>query len=270
MSNNVWLNKISHLLTGKPQSRDDLINILRNAADRELVDPVCLSMLEGVLGVVELQARDIMIPRSQMNIIQNSDNINEILPIVIETAHSRFPVIGDNKDEILGILLAKDLLAFGFNGHTQQFSIKDIIRPAVFIPESKRLDTLLHEFRNNRNHMAIVVDEYGGVTGLITIEDVLEQIVGDIQDEYDIDEDQLIKQYDSNTYSIKALTTIEEFNDYFKTNLQDENADTIGGLITRKMKHLPRRNESVVINDITFNILRADSRQVHLLQAITK
>jgi len=264
-----WLEKIGQILAGEPRDRNELIEILRDATERRLLDLNALGMIEGILQVPELRVRDIMIPRSHIIVIDQDMPFDQILPIVITTVHSRFPVIGENKDEVLGILLAKDLLSYAFDSTANKpFNIREILRPAVFVPESKRLDVLLQEFRKNRNHMAVVVDEYGGVTGLITIEDVLEQIVGDIEDEYDTDDDQLIKKYHENTYAVKALIAIDDFNDFFKTNIDDKDADTIGGLVTREFGHLPKRGESVAINGYKFKVLRADSRRIHLLQVM--
>jgi magnesium and cobalt transporter len=264
-----WLEKIGQVLAGEPRDRHELLEILRDAAERRLLDLNSLGMIEGILQVPELKVREIMIPRSHMVVIEQDMPLDQILPIVITTVHSRFPVIGENKDEVLGILLAKDLLAYAFGNKAKPFNIREVLRTAVFVPESKRLDVLLQEFRRNRNHMAVVVDEYGGVTGLVTIEDVLEQIVGDIEDEYDTDDDQLIKKYNDNTYAVKALTPIEEFNEFFGANLEAKDVDTIGGLVTREFGHLPKRGEFVEINDFRFKVLRGDNRRVHLLQVIT-
>lgn len=261
-----WLEKIGQVLAGEPRDRNELIEILRDATERHLLDPNSLGMIEGVLQVPELRVRDIMIPRSQMVVIEQDMPLDQILPILITTVHSRFPVIGENKDEVLGILLAKDLLSYAFGNSEKLFNIREVLRAAVFVPESKRLDVLLQEFRRNRNHMAVVVDEYGGVTGLITIEDVLEQIVGDIEDEYDTDDDQLIKKYNENTYAVKALAPIDEFNEFFHATLDAKEFDTIGGLITREFGHLPKRGESAEIAGFRFKILRADNRRIHLLQ----
>jgi magnesium and cobalt transporter len=261
-----WLEKLGQILAGEPRDRNELVEILRDAAERHLLDLNSLGMIEGVLEVPELRVRDIMIPRSQMIVIEQDMPLEQILPIVITTVHSRFPVIGENKDEVLGILLAKDLLVFGFGDKQKPFNIRDVLRPATFVPESKRLDVLLQEFRLNRNHMAVVVDEYGGVTGLVTIEDVLEQIVGDIEDEHDTEDDQFIKKYNENTFAVKALTPIDEFNDYFQTELEDKEADTMGGLIIREFGHLPKRGESIEIQHLRFKVLRADNRRIHLLQ----
>ncbi len=267
-SSRTWLEKIGQVLAGEPRDRHELIEILRDAAERRLLDLNALGMIEGILQVPELRVRDIMIPRSHMIVIEQNMPLDQILPTVITTIHSRFPVIGENKDEVVGILLAKDLLAYTCNNTSKPFNIREVLRPAIFVPESKRLDVLLQEFRRNRNHMAIVVDEYGGVTGLVTIEDVLEQIVGEIEDEYDTDDDQLIKKYNENTYAVKALTPIGDFNEYFNAHLEDKEADTIGGLIIREFGHLPKRTEFVEINGYRFKVLRADSRRLHLLQVI--
>lgn len=260
-----WLEKIGQVLAGEPRDREELVEVLRDAAERSLLDPNSLGMIEGILQVPELRVRDVMIPRSQMVVIEQDMSLTQILPIVTTTVHSRFPVIGENKDEILGILLAKDLLAYAFN-EKDNFTIHSILRPAVFIPESKRLDVLLQEFRVNRNHMAIVVDEYGGITGLVTIEDVLEQIVGDIEDETDTIDDSNIKKYTENAYTIKALTPIDEFNEYFNAKFDDKDVDTIGGLVTREFGRLPKRSEIIDIKGYSFKILRADNRRVYLLQ----
>jgi magnesium and cobalt transporter len=264
-----WLEKLSQVLTGEPKDRTQLVDVLRDAHKRQILDATALSMIEGILYVPDLRVKDVMIPRSQMTIVEKNTNFEEILPVVIKTVHSRYPVIGENKDEVVGILLAKDLLAYGFDKDMQaKFNMQDLLRPAYFVPESKRLDILLQEFRQNRNHMAIVADEYGGVMGLITIEDVLEQIVGEIEDEYDITDDQLIKKHNDSTYSVQALTPIEEFNTYFKANLNSEDVETIGGLVTRAFNHVPKRDETITIDNISFKILRSDSRRINLLQVI--
>lgn len=262
-----WLDKLGHALQREPRDKNDLIEILRIAKERHLLDTNAFNMIEGVLEVQELRVRDIMIPRSQMVVIEQDMPLTDILPIVVQTVHSRFPVIGENKDEILGILLAKDLLAYSF-GEKKAFKIREIIRPVIFIPESKRLDVLLQEFRVNRNHMAVVIDEYGGVTGLVTIEDVLEQIVGEIADEYDTEDDQNIKKYQENSYYVRSLTPIEEFNDYFNANLEEKDVETIGGVVMRGFGHLPKRSETVEISGFRFKVLRADNRRIHLLQVI--
>ncbi len=261
-----WLDKLSLVLSGEPKDRDELIALLRDAQHRDLLDFEALGMIEGVLEVAEMRVRDVMIPRSQMVVVELDWPLERLLQQVIESGHSRFPVIADDRDDVLGILIVKDLLRFFAEG-SGELELRDFLRPAKFIPESKRLDGLLKEFRSTRLHMAIVVDEYGGISGLITIEDVLEQIVGEIDDEHDdeVDED-AIRQIDNQTFTIKALTPLEDFNTYFGTQLSGEKADTIGGLIMMELGHLPKRNETLAIDDMHFRILRADNRRVHLLE----
>jgi len=261
-----WFERLSQVLMGEPQDRDQLVDLLRDAEQRNLLNPDALAMIEGVLQVSEMQVRDIMIPRSQMVVIDRDAELNEFLPTVIEAAHSRYPVIGENKDEVIGMLLAKDLLPFTAGGESKKFDLREILRPAVFVPESKRLDVLLKEFRSSRNHMAIVVDEYGGVAGVVTIEDVLEQIVGEIEDEYDFDEGTSILQLTENEYTVKALTPIEDFNEYFQTGFSDEEFDTVGGLVISSLGHVPKRGEVSLIDGMQFRVLRADNRRVHLLK----
>lgn len=264
-SHKSWLERISHAFLGEPQDREELLGLLRDAEQRKLLDSEALTMIERVLSVSEMQVRDIMIPRTQMVVIQQGARWEEMLPIIIESGHSRFPVVGENRDDVIGILLAKDLLTHVSLGGQQAFNVTHIMRPAVFIPESKRLNVLLREFRASRNHMAIVVDEYGGVAGLVTIEDVLEQIVGDIADEHDIDEDIFIKKQGDNAYLLKALTPIEEFNEYFGTDFSDEEFDTIGGLVMQPFGHLPKPGETIQIGRFTFRVLHSDSLRIHLL-----
>jgi magnesium and cobalt transporter len=265
-----WLERLSQALLREPQDREQLVNLLRDAEQRNLLDAQALSMIEGVLEISQIRIRDIMIPRAQMVVIEQDSTLEEFLPNVIESGHSRFPVINENRDEISGILLAKDLLRFSSLIAKTQFNILDVLRPALFVPESKRLDKLLQDFRRTHNHMAIVVDEYGGVAGLVTIEDVLEQIVGDIEDEYDIDEETFIKQLSPTQYTIKALTPIEDFNEYFKSNLSDAEFDTIGGLVMGEFGHLPKRSETITIDGFRFKVLNADSRRIHLLRLTIK
>jgi magnesium and cobalt transporter len=259
-----WLERLSQALLREPQDREQLLSLLRDAEQRDLLDAQALGMIEGVLQVSEMQVRDIMVPRAQMVVIPQAATLEELLPQVIESGHSRFPVIGDNRDEVLGILLAKDLLRY--HNKPAAYQIKDILRPAIFVPESKPLNVLLQEFRIKHNHMAIVVDEYGGVAGLVTIEDVLEQIVGEIADEFDVDDDAYIKKHSDTVYILKALTPIAEFNEYFSTQLNDEEFDTIGGIVTQTFGHLPKRGETTVIHHFRFKVLHADNRRLHLLQ----
>jgi len=257
------LERLSHFLLREPEDREQLVALLHGAYENSLMDADSLAMIEGVLQVSEMQVRDIMIPRSQMDVIDITDPPETFIPHVIETAHSRFPVIEDDKNDVIGILLAKDLLRY-YAG--EDFEVRDMLRPAVFIPESKRLNILLKEFRSNRNHIAIVVDEYGGVAGMVTIEDVLEQIVGDIEDEYDYDEDEdnIIQNADGQ-YRIKALTEIADFNEAIGTKLSDEEFSTIGGLVVHQFGHLPKRDDEITLKGLRFRVLRADSRRLHTL-----
>jgi magnesium and cobalt transporter len=255
-----WLERLTSFLSREPHDREELVETLHNAFERQLLDSDALTMIEGALQVSDLQARDIMVPRSQMDVIDKGDSPETFLPFVIETAHSRFPVVDGNKDNILGILLAKDLLRY-YAGEV--LNISDLVRPAVFIPESKRLNILLKEFRHNRNHMAIVVDEYGGTAGLVTIEDVMEQIVGDIEDEYDFDEteDNIVEDADGN-WRVKATTSIEDLNQTIGSNFVGENVHTVGGLVLSLFGYVPKRGEEISSNNYQFRILRADSRSV--------
>ncbi len=262
-----WLERIGKVFSGgEPRTLDDLIEVLRDAQERGLIDADALTMIEGVLEVSEMRVRDIMIPRAQMVVVERDAPLEAILPIITESAHSRFPVIGESRDEVLGILLAKDLLPYFANNRVAEFNVRDILRPAVFIPESKRLNVLLNEFRSSRNHIAVVVDEYGGVDGMVTIEDVLEQIVGEIVDEHDIDDQVYVMKHGERLYTVKALTPIEEFNEYFGSEFSDEEFDTIGGLLMREFGRLPKRGETRSIGRFRFKVLHADSRRVHLLQ----
>ncbi|MFL6619740.1 MAG: HlyC/CorC family transporter [Povalibacter sp.] len=262
------LERLSAFIMREPEDREQLIELLHAAHERNLLDSDALSMIEGVLQVSELNARDIMIPRSQMDVIDINESPDKFIPLVIQTAHSRFPVTGENKDDIIGILLAKDLLRY-YAGE-EEFDVREMLRPAVFIPESKPLNVLLKEFRKNRNHIAIVVDEYGGVAGLVTIEDVLEQIVGEIEDEYDDDAQDNIVQDRSGLYRVKAVTEIADFNEKFGTTFSDEEFDTIGGLVLQRFGRVPRRGEEVAMDGYTFKVLRADSRRVYLLEVTPK
>lgn len=268
-----WLQRLKlSMLT--PSNREELVLLLRNIAkDHNVIAPEALTMIEGVLQVAEMQVRDIMVPKSQMVAIEKTAALNVSLPNIIESGHSRFPVLGENRDEIVGTLLAKDLLKYAFQTeHIKQMQIdlSSIIRPAVFVPESKRIDLLLGEFRLKRNHMAIVVNEYGGVSGLVTIEDVLEQIVGEIEDEYDVDDEPYIKKHSETKYTIKALTPIEIFNEHFGVNFSDEDYDTVGGLVMRSFGYLPKRGESIRLDGFKFKILHADNRRIRLLLVTMK
>lgn len=258
------LDRLFNNNASEPETKEQLIDLLRQAKNRALFDTEALSMMEGVLQVSDLQVRDIMIPRAQMVVVPRDEPLEAILPAVVESAHSRFPVIGDDKAEVVGTLLAKDLLQY-YGKEARRFKLRDIIRSAVFVPESKRLDVLLKEFRASRNHMAIVVDEYGAAAGLVTIEDVLEQIVGEIEDEHDFDEGAFIMRRDENRFTAKAHTTVEEFNEYFNTEFDDEDYDTLGGLVLAAMGHMPKRGESVEVAGFRFEVLGATSRKIRLL-----
>ena len=257
------LERLSTMLLREPEDREQLVALLHSAYERNLLDADALSMMEGVIQVSETQVREIMIPRAQMDVIDISHPPEQFIPYVIETAHSRFPVTDGDKDNIIGILLAKDLLRY-YAG--EEFDVRDMLRPAVFVPESKRLNILLRDFRSNRNHIALVVDEYGGVCGMVTIEDVLEQIVGDIADEYDFDEDEdnIIRQNEMH-WRVKADTEIADFNAALGTEFSDENCDTVGGLVLKAAGQLPKRGEVIELGEWRFTVLRADSRRLHVL-----
>ncbi|WP_347556052.1 transporter associated domain-containing protein [Robbsia sp. KACC 23696] len=263
------LERLTDLISPEPDSRAELLEILQDAHERNLIDADSLSMIEGVFQVAEMSARDVMVPRAQMDAINIDESPDTFLPFMLDKAHSRYPVYEGSRDNVIGVLLAKDLLQFYKEEapeHREAFNVRAMLRPAVFIPESKRLNVLLHDFRVNRNHLAIVVDEYGGVAGLITIEDVLEQIVGDIEDEFDFDEeeDNIIAAPDGR-YRVRALTEISQFNEVFGAQYGDEEADTIGGLVTHRFGRVPHRGETVDIEGFSFEILRGDARQLHVL-----
>ncbi|MGB0893275.1 MAG: CNNM family magnesium/cobalt transport protein CorC [Parashewanella sp.] len=259
-----WLDKVSQLFQGEPQNREDLVEVIADAEQRDVITEDTREMIKGVLEVSDLRVRDIMIPRVQIVTLDIDDSTEDLLNTVITSAHSRFPVINDDKDHVEGILLAKDLLKFGFNQSDEPFELSKAIRPAVVVPESKRVDILLKEFRSQRYHMAIVVDEYGGVSGLVTIEDILEEIVGEIHDEFDHnnDDDGEIRQLNKSVYLVKALTTIEDFNEEFNTQFSDEEFDTVGGLVSHAFGHLPERGEEVAIDGVSFKVTNADNRRL--------
>lgn len=263
-----WLDRLSDLLVREPKDREQLMDILRDAGDRAILSADMLHMIESVLQVAEMHVRDVMIPKPQMIVIESDNPLNIILPLVIESGHSRFPVIDSNSHDVIGILLAKDLIQYSLSTDAAPFDIQQIIRPAIFVPQSKRLDVLLREFRVSHHHMAVVIDEYGHVAGLVTIEDVLEQIVGDIEDEYDTDEDDEIKKQADGSYIVKATTAIDDFNEYFDSELSDEEFDTIGGLILQGFGHLPKRGELLKIENFQFKVLHSDNRRIHLLEII--
>lgn len=260
-----WLEKLFQGFTMEPKSREELLDIIKGAVNNKVVDQEALSIIEGAFDVADQQVREIMVPRSQMVVLSIDDTPDKLLPKVIESGHSRFPVIGESIDDIKGILLAKDLLPLILNKE-KQFNLETLLRNANVIPESKRLNVLLKEFRENRYHMALVIDEYGAISGLVTIEDILEEIVGDIEDETDEENEDFIRQVSANDYIVKALTPIEDFNETFKCNFSDEEFDTIGGIVTQAFGHMPSRNERVSIGEFSFRVLYSDSRQIHLLR----
>lgn len=264
-----WIGKLKEVFSDSVHDARDLVEVLRKAHHNEVLDADALSIIEGALQVADMQVREIMIPRSQVVTVNATDSPEEFLPTVIEAAHSRFPVIGENLDDVLGLLLAKDLLPLILSKDGPRFNLKEVLRQVTFIPESKRLNVLLKEFRESRSHMAIVVDEYGCMAGLVTIEDVLEQIVGEIEDEHDVDDEAYIKPFDEKRYIVKSLTPIDEFNAFFNSRFSEEEFDTIGGLVTQMFGHIPERDESIGIGPYLFKVLNADNRQIRLLQVTT-
>ncbi len=259
-----FIDRIGQMLSGEPQDQEDLLEILREAQKKRLLDSDALSMIEGVLQVSEMRVRDIMIPRIQMVVVPKDAELETIFPLVLEFGHSRFPVIEDDRSKVVGILMAKDLLAHALQDKTKK--VEEIMRPPSVVPESKRLNVLLKEFRTERNHMAIVVDEYGMAAGLVTIEDVLEQIVGEIEDEHDSGEEEYIHQRSKREFTLKALTPIEDFNEYFSADLDDEECDTVGGFIVQQLERLPKKGEKLEFGRFRFEVLRADNRRIHLLK----
>lgn len=260
-----WMEKLTHAFAQEPKTRQELFELLREANRNKLLDNDALAIVEGAIQIADLQVRDIMIPRSQMISIKACQSPEEFLPSIIDAAHSRYPVIGENNDEVLGILLAKDLLPLILKKN-DTYDLRNVLRPCNFVPESKRLNVLLKEFRANHNHMAVVIDEYGGVAGLVTIEDVLEQIVGDIEDEHDVEEDSYIRTLPTGDYIVKALTPVDDFNDFFNSGFSEDEFDTIGGVVMSAFGHLPKRNETIEVDRMRFRILNADSRRLHLLR----
>jgi len=264
-----WLKRLTQGFAAEPQDRQGLLALLREAGERGLVDTDALTMLEGVLEVSDLQVRDIMVPRAQMVFVHRDEPASRLLSVVVESGHSRFPVMDDDRDDIVGILLAKDLLRLYIAEVRERFDIREYMRPAIFVPESKRLNVLLREFRRNRNHMAIVVDEYGGVSGLVTIEDVIEQIVGEIDDEFDVEDDQNIRKEAERQFTVRGITRIEEFNEYFGARLSEEQGvDTVAGLLMKQLGRLPRRGESATIEGFEFRVMRADRRRIDALRVV--
>ena len=265
-----WFQRLGQALSGEPRDREELLELLNDARERNLFDVDAQTMLEGVLQVADMQVRDVMIPRAQMVALEKEMDLAEALTVLSESGHSRFPVVGEDRDKVIGIVLAKDLLNHFVEGEDMAFNLREYLRPAPFVPESMRLNVLLKKFRASRNHMAIVADEYGGVAGLVTIEDVLEQIVGDIDDEYDVDDEARILKHTDTRYTVKAVTPVEDFNEYFAAALSDEEFETVGGLVTHAFGHLPKRGEKIELNGFRFKVLRADSRRLHLLEVLRK
>ena len=265
-SNKSFLTKIWQLFTGEPNNKDALVEVLNDAEDRELIKPETKLMIEGVLEVSDMRVRDIMIPRSQMVTIDITDSFEESLPVIIDSGHSRFPVIKEDLDHIEGILLAKDLLAYGFNQQDEKFTLEQVIRPAIIVPESKKVEPLLKEFRSQRYHMAIVVDEYGGVSGVVTIEDILELIVGEIEDETDDEIEENIRPLVANVYQVNALIELPEFNEYFSCGLDEDDADTLGGIVLHKFGHMPKKGEIITVDGFEFKISSANNRRIQLIQ----
>ena len=261
-----WIDKIAQVFSDEPTDTRSLLELLRNAKQDQVLDADALGIIEGALQVSSMQVRDIMIPRSQVVTVPAKMPIAEIVELVAKASHSRFPVIGENIDNVIGILLAKDLLPLILSDNTEKFNLRDVVRPATFIPESKRLNVLLREFRETRHHMAIVIDEYGSVCGAVTIEDVLEQIVGEIEDEHDVDDESYIKKFDDENFIVKALTPLDAFNEYFKTKFNDQQFATVGGLVLKQFGHMPERGETINVGPFLITVLNADSRQIKLLK----
>ncbi len=262
-----WIERIAHAFSSEPKTREDLLETLATARDNEVIDDEAINIVQGAVHISDMQAREIMVPRPQMVVLKLDQPLSELLTTIIDTGHSRYPVIGDTLDDVRGILLSKDLLPLLWKAeNTDDIDISTVLRPAKLVPESKRLNVLLRDFRENRNHMAVVIDEYGGAAGLITIEDILEQIVGEIEDEYDEDDDLPIRKISDNDYVVQALTEIDDFNEYFGAKLSDEEFDTIGGLLLQAFGHLPGRNEVTQLDNFEFRVVNADKRQIHLLR----
>ena len=261
-----WLKRLGQALQGELKDREQLMVVLNEALENNVIDQDAFSMIDGALQVAEMQVRDIMLPRSQMVVLEMDSSEEELMDTVIVSAHSRFPVVTDSKDEVVGILLAKDLLSYLVNDEDKKLNLRDVLRPAVFVPESKRLNVLLKEFKSTRNHIAIVVDEYGGVAGMVTIEDVLEQIVGEIEDEHDFDDDVYIFEHADDRTTVKAITPLEDFNEHFKTAFDSDEFDTIGGIVMNKLGHVPKRGECVLLDEFEFKILRSSNRRIDLLE----
>ncbi|MCH2056202.1 MAG: CBS domain-containing protein [Thalassotalea sp.] len=265
-SSKSFIEKIVNAFAGEPKNKDELVNVINDAEDRELIKPETKQMIEGVLGVSEMRVRDIMIPRSQIISLDINQPLEEFLPTILDSAHSRFPVVNEDIDNVEGILLAKDLLAYGFGKDVENCTLTSLIRPAILVPESKKVEPLLKEFRSKRYHMAIVVDEYGGVSGLVTIEDILELIVGEIEDETDDEIEEEIKHLAGSVYQVKALTDLEDFDEFFNCTFDESDSDTIGGIVLQQFGHMPKKGEEVAIDDWAFKVVSADNRRLLMLQ----
>ena len=263
------LRRLLRRFAGPVEDREQLLRELRGAFERDIVDTDALRMLEGVVGVADIQVRDIMVPRAQMVAVDRDDPVESLLPVIVESGHSRFPVMDADRDDIVGILLAKDVLRVVATGKQDDFDIRECMRPAVVVPESKRVNVLLKEFRRNRNHMAIVVDEYGGVAGLVTIEDAIEQIVGDIEDEFDVEDEQNIRKEGERQFTVRGATPIGEFNEYFGVDWSDEEFDTVAGIVMKHLGHLPRRGETLAIGELELRVMRADRRRLDALRVVS-
>jgi magnesium and cobalt transporter len=261
-----WFGRVADILTGEPSSRTALLEMLRQAAEREVIDVDVLNTISGAIAIVDMRARDVMVPRTQLVTIALAEKPSEFLPKVIESRHSRFPVIGEGIDDVRGVIHVKDLTHLLIEDDVDDFDVKDAMRPALVIPESKRLSVLLQEFRASRNHIAVVIDEYGHISGAVTIEDVVEQIVGDIEDEFDITEESAIRALDGDLFTVRANTTLEDFNEYFGSTLEDSEVETVGGLVVKHFGHVPKREETVVVAGFEFRVLNADTRRIRLLQ----
>lgn len=264
-----WIDKIIQIFSDEPTDTSSLLELIRNAKQDQVLDADALSIIEGALQVSNMRVRDIMIPKAQVVTVNAKLSKQEILEIITTASHSRFPIVEETLEHIVGILLAKDLLPMIIRDNGSKFDVKDMARPATVVPESKRLNILLKEFRQTRQHMAIVIDEYGDMSGVVTIEDVLEQIVGEIEDEHDIDDDSFIKKFEDGSHSVKALTPLDEFDDYFNTNLDQNDSTTVGGLVLQTFGHIPERGESVKIGSLNITVISADSRQIKLLKIYT-
>ena len=263
------LRRLLRRFAGPVEDREQLLRELRGAFERDIVDTDALRMLEGVVGVADIQVRDIMVPRAQMVAVDRDDPVESLLPVIVESGHSRFPVMDADRDDIVGILLAKDVLRVVATGKQDDFDIRECMRPAVVVPESKRVNVLLKEFRRNRNHMAIVVDEYGGVARLVTIEDAIEQIVGDIDDEFDVEDEQNIRKEGERQFTVRGATPIGEFNEYFGVDWSDEEFDTVAGIVMKHLGHLPRRGETLALGELELRVMRADRRRLDALRVVS-